>query len=129
MKERMKWKNMKDEVSYSNVWNLFFSKAGMKQILYGKQEDLLKYFCVALGVERGEYRNVTDETNIICLLARISNAEAWYKVICQLADKDDALVLVECVLDGVVSSEIEKTFNDFLEHMNVIEREELNHGE
>lgn len=72
----------KDEVSYSTVFNLFYCEIPNGQFLYGKKEDLLKYFSVEFGNVSNQ--DITDESNIMHHLTKISDFNAWYKVKCQL---------------------------------------------
>lgn len=90
------------EVSYSIVFNLFYCEIPSGQVLYGKKEDLLNYFCISFELERDDYRRITDDMNIIYHLTRLSDTDTWYKVKCQL---ENNCITETYELVGAVSKE------------------------
>lgn len=102
----------KDEVSYSTVFNLFYCEIPNGQILYGKKEDLLKYFSVEFGSVSNQ--DITDESNIMHHLTKISDLNVWYKVKCQLENKGDNYVTETRELVGAVSKEDAIELDNFM---------------
>lgn len=101
----------KDEVSYSTIFNLFYCEIPNGQVLYGKKEDLLNFFCISFELERDDYRRITDDTNIIYHLTRLSDTDTWYKVKCQL---ENNCVRETHELVGTVSKEDAIELDNFM---------------
>lgn len=71
--------NKKDELTFSTIFNLFYYETAHEQVLYGKKDDLLRYFVLS-------FKNSKDKTHVMNMVTRKCDPDVWYKVRFRLED-------------------------------------------